>query len=260
LLIIGSFQHLHCLLDGFIALVDDGIEGLVVVQVSPNQSFYPKFQFIFRISRELRYRFLGEFGVIDQHLVQFLVGNGRFGYEHSRIGILFFKIRLVLIGIVERKLGDCGSVGHRVVAIQIIALMDGHKVVGHDAASAIHGAPAHSLVRNGLVLFDAVDVLHLAVCQSVINFFVVCFGAVFVVALDATSTGRVVARSGQPDGRFVGQIELPLHQSLAKRAAPYDEATVVVLHGPSYNLRCRCAEVVDENDDLACLKAALRVA
>ena len=83
---------------------------------------------------------------------------------------------------------------------------------------------------------DAVGALHLAVEQSVVEVLVVGVGAVGVFALDAAAAGRVVARGRQPDGRLVGEVELPLYQSLAERAASHDDAAVVVLHSACDNL------------------------
>ena len=103
---------------------------------------------------------------------------------------------------------------------------------------------------------DAVGALHLAVEQPVVEVFVVGVGAVGVFALDAAAAGRVVARGRQPDGRLVGEVELPLYQSLAEGAASHDDAAVVVLYRARDNLAGRGAEVVDQDDHLALLEVA----
>ena len=78
---------------------------------------------------------------------------------------------------------------------------------------------------------DAVGVEILAVFQAFGHLFVVLFSALFVWPLDASSGRGVVACGGQTDHGAVGKVEGTLHQSLAKRAATDDHATVVVLDG-----------------------------
>ena len=107
------------------------------------------------------------------------------------------------------------------------------------------------------VKVDAVGTLHLTVHQTIVDILVVGFRPLFVIALDASTARRVIAGSRQADAGFVGEVKLSLHQPFTERAASNDSAAVVILDSARHNLAGRCAEVIDQNHDLALLEIAL---
>ena len=112
-----------------------------------------------------------------------------------------------------------------------------------------------------LVHLHAVAAVELAVHVTVNQLvLVVEQAAALVVLLDAAAAGRVVAGRGQADGAAVGQDKLLLYQSLAKRAATHNQATVVVLQGARKDLAGAGAELVDEHSHLGVLEGAVAVA
>ena len=97
-------------------------------------------------------------------------------------------------------------------------------------------------------VLDAVLIKELAVLEAGQEVLFV-FGIVAVGegALYAAARRCVVACHGESYQAVVGELNLLLHQSLAKRASAHDGGSVVVLHGTRENLACRCRVLVDEH-------------
>ena len=113
-----------------------------------------------------------------------------------------------------------------------------HKVVGHDAATAIHRASfpeGLELERVGEVY--AVGIGQFAMVEAVNHIHAVfLFLALFVGFLDASSAGGVVFGDGKAYHAAIGQVHRPLYKTFAEGASAHNQTSVLVLYGTCQNL------------------------
>ena len=137
---------------------------------------------------------------------------------------------------------------------QVVGL---HDIVRCDPAPPVHDASPHGLIRRArrIPFLRVGDVLPLCLLPLVRRTGV--FDLVVIVgALDEPAARRVIAGRGQPERGAVLQIELALHEALAKRRLADDQSPVPVLHRACDDLAGRSGTRVDENDQRHVLEFA----
>ena len=107
----------------------------------------------------------------------------------------------------------------------------GDEDVGHDATSAVDGAPEQCLVFRPVVMntVGREELSALVAGHEVV--FVLFAMPLFIGFLDAAARGGVVAGNGQAHHAAVLELNGLLHQSLAEGTTPDDGAPVIVLNG-----------------------------
>ena len=193
---------------------------------------------------------LGVFGGFLQPVDDVLAGD--------EVLVIVFEITIlcldgvaVLEGIVGGETIQGALADEVSVELAVVGRVDRDEDVGHDASTAVNGAPAVGLVFQRVGEVDAVGMVVFAVFEAFLHLLGIVLNAVFVGTLDATTRRRVVTRGGEADDGAVGQVERSLYQTFAEGTTADDDATVVVLDGPRENLAGRGRAFVDEDDEFA---------
>ena len=141
----------------------------------------------------------------------------------------------------------------------VLGRIERHEIIGHDASAAIN----HTMLAQGVILqrvgqMDAVLVGELAVLVAVVEIHGIILAlALLVRLLDASAARRIVMGYGETYLATILKGKRTLHQSLAKSATTYDNASVLVLYGTRHNFGCRSRELVGENHELALAPASV---
>ena len=131
--------------------------------------------------------------------------------------------------------------------------------VGHDASASIHRAmTAQCLTLQRVGKVYRVCRVELAMLVSFLDVHsVVLLVALGVGLLNASTRRCVVVSHGEAYHRAIVKLDRALHESLAKRAATYDGAAVLVLHCTRQYLGSRSCIFVDKHVNLALCKASV---
>ena len=139
--------------------------------------------------------------------------------------------------------------------------VEGHEVVGHDAATTVNGALlVQRLELQRVGEMDAVLIGQLTFLQTVIYIHcVILLIALLVWLLDAAARGSVVVCDGEAYHRTVGQVDGALDEALAVGATANNHASVLVLYGTSDNLGSRGRIFVDQHYHLSIHKLTVSI-
>ena len=168
-------------------------------------------------------------------------------------GILLLQCLALVVHIAEVGIDDEALRGHFPMEFGIAHGVQGHELVGHDAAAAVNQTvPLEGIVSQRVGKVNAVGIGQLAALQALQHVLGIVFlVALFVGLLDAAARRRVVVGDGEAHHRTVRQIQRTLHQSFAIGSATDDGASVVVLDGTRNNLGSRCRIAIYQHVDLA---------
>ena len=155
----------------------------------------------------------------------------------------------IVVGVFEAELGD-GAFGHTlgVVGCKGCGVL-GHKVVGHNAASAIDHSANGGVVFSPCLVDAVLTEKFATLIASDEVHFVFLWLAFYIGLLDAATRRGVVAGYGEMDERTVGELDGLLYQAFAEGATAHDDAPVIVLDGTREDFGGRCSGFVDKDDE-----------
>ena len=138
-------------------------------------------------------------------------------------------LELVEQGGSETHLGRLAVAGN--IEICCTGRIHRYEDIRHDTTAAIDRPPANCPEDSRRINLDAVFIKHLSAGITGQYIITVFFLRAAVRFLDAASRRSIEPRHRNPDARAVSKETRLLHQALAERTAPYDDAPIVILDG-----------------------------